>query len=73
MILKLSILDSQSFALHKNGTDFHHKFNSMSNVLYDVVRQRIYGYYHCIPGEIISHFYGRQSSESPILTILEEL
>ena len=29
------------------------------------------GCYHCIPGEILSHFYVRQSPESPILRILE--
>ena len=45
---------------------------------YDAVRRRIrpiaiYGCYHSIPGEILSHFYVRKSSESPILTILEAL
>ena len=28
---------------------------------------------YCIPGEVLSHFYVRQSSESPMLTILEAL
>ena len=45
---------------------------------YEVIRCRrrslaIYGCYHSIPGEILSHFYVRKSSESPILTILEAL
>ena len=53
-------------------------FNTMSTIPYDIVRRltrtpALYWCYHCIPGEILSHFYLRQSSESPILTILEAL
>ena len=53
-------------------------FNTMSTIPYDIVQRRtrtpaVYWCYHCIPGEILSHFYLRQSSESPILTILEAL
>ena len=38
-----------------------------------VFTSTIYGCYHFISGEILSHFYVRQSSESPKLTILEAL
>ena len=38
------------------------------------VQRRTTSYdYHCIPGEILSHFYVRQSSEIPIWTILDAL
>ena len=38
-------------------------FNTMPNIPYNVVELAIYECYHCIPGEILSHFDIRQSSE----------